>query len=154
VGWEVVLEARAHVLNYEDGAAAALSGIQIRAVPTADGLLTPYLPRTCAVAVENTHLEAGGRVIPLYTAAEVAHKHGVAVHLDGARLWNACAASGHAPADYACHADTVMVSFSKALGCPAPSQVSTPADSPVKRFSPSISTTRTRVLPFCEVWMV
>ena len=132
-GGEVVLEAGAHVLNYEDGAAAALSGIQLRAVPTPDGLLTPgllrpairpaarHLPRTCAVAVENTHLESGGRVMPLDTAAgvaEVAREHGVAVHLDGARLWNACVASGHAPADYAHHADTVMVSFSKALGCP------------------------------------
>ena len=132
-GGEVVLEAGAHVLNYEDGAAAALSGIQLRAVPTPDGLLTPgllrpairavapHLPRTCAVAVENTHLESGGRVMPLDTAqgvAEVAREHGVAVHLDGARLWNACVASGHAPADYARHADTVMVSLSKALGCP------------------------------------
>ena len=132
-GGEVVLEAGAHVLNYEDGAAAALSGIQLRAVPTPDGLLTPellrpaihppalHLPRTCAVAVENTHLESGGRVMPLDTAAEVAEvarEHGVGVHLDGARLWNACAASGHAPTDYASHADTVMVSLSKALGCP------------------------------------
>lgn len=132
-GGEVVLEAGSHILNYEDGAAAALSGIQLRAVPTPDGLLTPgllrpairpnapHLPRTYAVAVENTHLESGGRVMPLDTAAgvaEVAREHGVAVHLDGARLWNACVASGHAPADYARHADTVMVSFSKALGCP------------------------------------
>ena len=132
-GGEVVLEAGAHILNYEDGAAAALSGLQLRAVPTPDGLLTPgllqrairpvapHLPRTCAVSVENTHLESGGRVMPLDTAAavaELARQNRVAVHLDGARLWNACAASGHTPADYARHADTVMVSLSKALGCP------------------------------------
>ena len=132
-GGEVVVEAGAHLLSYEEGAAAALSGIQLRAVPTPDGLLTPerlaaslrppsrYLPRTCAIAVENTHLESGGRVMPLATAAgvsELAREHGLKVHLDGARLWNACAASGHDPASYTRHADTVMISLSKALGCP------------------------------------
>ena len=60
--------------------------------------------------------------------AEVAHERGLRVHLDGARLWNACAASGHAPADYARHADTVMVSLSKALGCPVGSMLAGDAE--------------------------
>jgi threonine aldolase len=132
-GGEIVVEAGAHVLNFEEGAAPALSGIQLRPLFTPDGQLTAarlgetipapsrYLPRTCAIAVENTHLASGGRVMPLATAAaiaELARERGLKVHLDGARLWNACAASGQAPADYARHADTVMVALSKALGCP------------------------------------
>jgi threonine aldolase len=132
-GGEIVVEAGAHVLNFEDGAAAALAGVQLRPVFTPDGQLTAdrlrealpapsrYLPRTCGVSVENTHLVSGGRVMAVEVAAgigELAHERGLKVHLDGARLWNACAASGHAPADYARHADTVMVALSKALGCP------------------------------------
>ena len=132
-GGEIVVEAGAHVLNFEEGAAAALAGVQLRPVFTPDGLLTAerlraaipapsrYLPRTSAVAVENTHLVSGGRVMPVAVAAaigELARELGLKVHLDGARLWNACAASGLEPADYARHADTVMVALSKALGCP------------------------------------
>jgi threonine aldolase len=132
-GGEIVVEAGAHVLNFEEGAAPALSGIQLRPLFTPDGQLTAerlreaiptpsrYLPRTCAIAVENTHLVSGGRVMPLATAAaiaELARERGLRVHLDGARLWNACAASGQEPSDYARHADTVMVALSKALGCP------------------------------------
>ena len=137
-GGEVLCEAGAHVLNFEEGAAAALSGIQLRAIPTPDGQLTAerirpvlqppsrYAPRTCAIAVENTHLMSGGTVMPVEAAAgvaELAREHGLPVHLDGARLWNACAASGREPSDYARHADTVMVALSKALGCPVGSML-------------------------------
>ncbi|MSR35752.1 MAG: low specificity L-threonine aldolase [Gemmatimonadetes bacterium] len=142
-GGEIVVEAGAHVLNYEDGAAAALSGIQLRAIFTPDGQLTAdrlreaipapsrYLPRTTAIAVENTHLVSGGRVMPVETAAaiaELARERGLKVHLDGARLWNACAASGQSPADYASHADTAMVALSKALGCPVGSMLAGDAE--------------------------
>jgi threonine aldolase len=142
-GGEVVVEAGAHVLNYEEGAPAALSGLQLRAVAAPEGQLTaelvrgairpnsPYLPRTCAVAVENTHLASGGRVMPLSVAesiARVAGEHGLRVHLDGARLWNACAASGIEPVAYARHADTVMVALSKALGCPVGSVLAGPTE--------------------------
>src|SRR5207249_4321957 len=119
-GGEIVVEAGAHVLNYEEGAAAALSGVQPRALGTPDGQLTadrldealhapsPYLPRTCAVAVENTHLVSGGRVMSVAAAAAIARlawDRGLKVHLDGARLWNACAASGQSPGSYTRHAD-------------------------------------------------
>jgi threonine aldolase len=132
-GSEVVLEADAHILHYEEAAAAALSGLQLHPVTTAGGLLSaerveahlrkgsPYLPVSRIVSVENTHLSSGGRVMPLQIAREIARvasAAGMAIHLDGARLWNACAATGHAPADYAREADTVMVSLSKGLGAP------------------------------------
>lgn len=142
-GTEVVVEAGAHVLHYEEGAAAALSGLQLRAVPTADGLLTaraveeavrpgsPYMPETSVVAVENTHLDSGGRVMPLETAREiraVAEGHGLGVHLDGARLWHASVASGRPAAEYADQADTVMVALSKGLGCPVGSLLAGPGE--------------------------
>jgi threonine aldolase len=132
-GGEVVLEQGAHILHYEEGAAAALSGLQLRAVPTRGGMLSAedveaairkgsrYFPRTRVVSVENTHLDSGGRILPLETAeaiAGVAKRSSLPVHLDGARLWHACVETGHAPSAYARHADTVMVALSKALGAP------------------------------------
>lgn len=133
-GSEVVLEANAHIFDWEDGAAAAWAGVQLRPVATADGMLTvetveralrprsDYQPQTALVCVENTHLSSGGRVMALDTMREirvVASSAGVPVHLDGARLWNASAGAGIAVAAFAGEADTVMVSLSKGLGCPA-----------------------------------
>jgi threonine aldolase len=132
-GTEAVIEAGGHILNYEESAAAALGGVQLRAVPTADGLLTPelvaeairppslYLPQTSLVCLENTHNGAGGRILPLAQLAAiagVARERGVRVHLDGARLPNAAVASGVPMREYAANADTVMVSLSKGLGAP------------------------------------
>ena len=132
-GTEVICEAGAHIYHYEMGAASAWAGAQLRLVPSPDGILTaqlvrdhirpksPHLPRTTLVAMENTHNSAGGVVWPLETMREIRHvagEGGLPVHLDGARLWNASAASGVPLADYAACADTVMVSFSKGLGCP------------------------------------
>lgn len=132
-GTEAVIEAGGHILNYEEGAGAAWGGVQLRAVPTADGLLlpehvaeyirpaTPYLPQTSLVCLENTHNGAGGRVMPLAqlrAVAETAHARGVAVHLDGARLPNASAATGLPMSELADSVDTVMVALSKGLGAP------------------------------------
>lgn len=132
-GTEAVIEAGGHILNYEEGAAAAWGGIQLRAVPTGDGLLrpehvaeyvrpgTPYLPLTSLVCLENTHNGAGGRVMPLAqltAVAQAARERGVAVHLDGARLANASAATGVPMAEFAAPVDTVMVALSKGLGAP------------------------------------
>ncbi|HEY6060002.1 MAG TPA: GntG family PLP-dependent aldolase [Gemmatimonadales bacterium] len=132
-GTELVLEANAHLVNYEHAGVAALWGVQIRPVAAPDGRLTaslvrqalrsasPHLPRVSAVAVENTHNFAGGRVLPLEEMAAIvaaAQQAGLAVHLDGARLWNAAAALGVAPARVVRGATTVMVSYSKGLGCP------------------------------------
>lgn len=141
-GSEVVLEQHAHIVEYEYGAAAALSGLQVHPVPTPDGLLTAdhvecairaasqFLPLTGVISVENTHMDSGGRVMPLDVALEIretANRHGLSVHLDGARLWHACAASGRDPGDYAALADTVMVALSKGLGAPVGSVLAGPA---------------------------
>ncbi len=132
-GTEAVIDATGHMLNWEECAAAQLGGVQFRAVPTHDGLLraedvaeairpaSPYMPRTSVVCVENTHNAAGGRVlrlVQLQAVEAVARERGVRVHLDGARLPNAAAASGLPMAAYAAHADTVMVALSKGLGAP------------------------------------
>lgn len=132
-GTEAVIDATGHMLNWEECAAAQLGGVQFRAVPTRDGLLTvddvaanvrprsPFLPQTSAVCLENTHNSAGGRVLrlaQLQAVAEAARERGTRVHLDGARLANASAASGLPMRDYAAHVDTVMVALSKGLGAP------------------------------------
>lgn len=142
-GTEAVIEAGGHILNWEEGGASALAGLQLRAVVTPDGLLTPelvaeairppspFLPRTTLLCLENTHNSAGGRVMPLAQAravAEVARERGVRVHLDGARLANAAAASGHSLAELAAPADTVMMALSKGIGAPVGSVLAGPAD--------------------------
>ena len=132
-GTELVIEANAHLVHYELAGVAANWGVQIRPVTTPDGLMTgdlirtalrpasPHLPRPTAVAVENTHNAAGGKVMPVEVMDGVvgaARAAGLPVHLDGARLWNAAAALGVSPARLAQGAATVMVSLSKGLGCP------------------------------------
>jgi threonine aldolase len=132
-GTEVLVEASAHLVHFEMGGIAALSGAQIRPIATPDGLLTPdlvrgalrapspHVPRITALAVENSHNTAGGRVlsVPAYDGVvNVARGAGLAVHLDGARLWNAAVAASVPLARLTRGADTVMVSFSKGLGCP------------------------------------
>lgn len=132
-GTELVLEANAHIVHYEMAAAAALSGAQIRPVATPDGILTSelaasairpagmHMPRTSALAAENTHNVAGGKVMPLAVwdaLVDVAREHGIALHLDGARLWNAAVALDVPPQRVARGATTVSVCLSKGLGCP------------------------------------
>lgn len=132
-GTELLLEANAHLVHYEMAGVAALSGVQLRLITTPDGRLTaelvrgalrpasPHVPRASAVAVENTHNAAGGRVLAaeaMDAVVAAARGAGLPVHLDGARLWNAAAALGVPPARLARGADTVMVSLSKGLGCP------------------------------------
>ncbi len=141
-GTEVLLEATAHLVHYEMAGIAALSGAQIRPITTPDGLLTPdlvraalrpaspHVPRITALAIENTHNAAGGKVLPAAaydSVTRAAHEAGLAVHLDGARLWNAAVAQGVPPARLARGADTVMVSVSKGLGCPVGSCLGVPA---------------------------
>ena len=137
---EVVAEAHCHILDWEDGAPAQLAQVMVRGVPTADGVLSPEAvegairsnfnqPRTSLIEVENTHNAAGGKVTPLPTLQairSVADRHGLPVHLDGARLWNASVATGVPLADFAACADTVMVCLSKGLGCPVGSMLAGP----------------------------
>src|SRR5690606_7696366 len=124
--------AGAHVVHYEEVAAAALVGVQLRALESAGeedaesvrlacSASSRYLPEISLLCLENTHNRAGGTILPLErlrAMAEVAHSCGLPVHLDGARLANASVASGIPLADWAAPADTVMLSLSKGLGAP------------------------------------
>ncbi|MGY1609673.1 MULTISPECIES: threonine aldolase family protein [unclassified Geodermatophilus] len=133
-GQEVLCDADAHVVTYEMGAAAAVFGISTRTVVSSGGLLDAdalvdqvrprgdwHLTATAAVAVENTHNRGGGRVQPLAQLEQLfdwSRGAGVAVHLDGARIWNASVASGVDLVTYGRLADTASVCLSKGLGAP------------------------------------
>jgi threonine aldolase len=137
-GDEVIAERGSHVFNYETAGAAFLSSVQIHPVEGLRGVLgieevrqavrpkLYYMPRTRLVCVENTHNRAGGTVTPLESFAALsafARGEGIRVHLDGARLWNACAATRTDPSAYAAHADSVSVCLSKGLGAPVGSVI-------------------------------
>jgi threonine aldolase len=133
-GQELVADQQAHVLRAELGAAATFSGITSRSWPSERGLLDPagpmslvttgvgpYQVETSLVVLENTHNFGGGTVQPIEAIREVraaTSAVGVAMHLDGARLWNAHVASGVALRDYGTQFDTVSVCLSKGLGAP------------------------------------
>ncbi|MGO9260305.1 MAG: threonine aldolase family protein [Bryobacteraceae bacterium] len=141
-GQEVICDSRAHLLDYELSMVAWFSGCVIRAIPTADGVLSwdevrrlikpvnPYSAPTGLVEIENTHNMAGGTVYPMRTVREIcegAHERGLKVHMDGARIFNAAAALGMPVKEIAAPADTVMFCLSKGLGAPAGSILAGPA---------------------------
>jgi len=134
-GTEVLLDANAHIIHWEMAGAAALAGVQVRPVPPgADRLVasardlesalrpaSPHAPVATLVCVENTHNGAGGKVTSLAeleAIRAVADANRLPVHMDGARLWNAHVASGTSLDALGRVAHTVMLSFSKGLGCP------------------------------------
>jgi threonine aldolase len=127
-GSVVLAEERTHILIYEWGGPAIHSGLVMRGVVADAGRPTPEqidadedLGAGGVVVLENTHRSSGGRVWPLdefAAAAAAAHARGAAVHLDGARLFNASVAAGVAPAEWARLADSVTICFTKGLGCP------------------------------------
>jgi threonine aldolase len=142
-GDEIVCEANAHFLHYEGGSVAAHLGLMMRPLPGEAGVITAdqvastirrgseHNPRTAVVAMENTHNAAGGRIFPIDEAravAKVARDRGVSLHMDGARLFNAQAATGTSAAEWASCADTVTFCFSKGLGAPVGSMVVGPSD--------------------------
>jgi threonine aldolase len=136
-GDEVVIGEGAHLFYYEGGAGPAYAGVQFvecgegglfTAADLADAIKPRafYLPRTRVVALENTHNRSGGRVFPqadVLAIAEVARTRELAVHLDGARIWNAAIASGRSEAELSAPADTVSACFSKGLGAPVGSVI-------------------------------
>ncbi|AKU91793.1 threonine aldolase family protein [Vulgatibacter incomptus] len=142
-GDEVIGEAGSHVFAFEGGALSALWGAQARTLEGERGLLRPeqveaairptgndHLPLSRLLSLENTHNRGGGTVWPIerfQAVAGAARKAGLAVHLDGARLWNASVASGVPLSRYASEADTVSVCLSKGLGAPAGSLVAASA---------------------------
>jgi threonine aldolase len=142
-GDALICHASSHVYFYETGSPCAISGLTPRLIDTPEGWFTvdqiqPHLlplnihhAHNRILSLENTHNRCGGAVWPRELFAEVAefgHRTGLAVHLDGARLWNACSATGTEPADWAQHCDTLSVCFSKGLGAPVGSALAGPKD--------------------------
>jgi len=137
-GQEVVLDLDAHIFNYEVAGASVIGGVQMRPVKTERGFLTPaqvrdalrpaniHIPPTGLVCIENTHNRHGGTCCTpeeIAGIADVAHAAGVAVHLDGARLFNAAVALGRPARDFVRHVDSVTFCISKGLGAPVGSVV-------------------------------
>jgi threonine aldolase len=137
-GCKVVAEERTHVLIYEWGGPAIHSGLVMQGLVAEAGRPTPEqlgeldeLGPGSVLVLENTHRSSGGRIWPLdefRAAAEAAHARGAAVHLDGARLFNAAVGAGVEPSTWGALADTVTICFSKGLGCPFGAILAGPAD--------------------------
>ena len=133
-GQELLADSDAHVVSHEVGAAAALGGISTRTWPTRKGHLDVdtveqflrlgvgyHTVSTTTIAVENTHNRGGGTAVPiekLRRLRALADTHGLRLHLDGARLWNAHVKDGTPLAEYGALFDTVSVCLSKGLGAP------------------------------------
>jgi len=132
-GDEIIAHRESHIIHYETGAPAALSGCMIAPLDGPGGLFTAddlrralrgrdiHSPRSRMAVIENTHNRGGGTVWPLEQVREVstaAHEAGLHLHIDGARLANASVAGGYAMREVAALADTVSICFSKGLGCP------------------------------------
>jgi threonine aldolase len=133
-GQEVIVESKSHIVRYEQGAAGALAGVQLHWVVGTRGLISaeqveaavrpnePHTIQTALICLENTHNSGGGTIYPLATIERiraVANTHGIPMHLDGARLFNAIAATTLPPGSYAQHFETLSVCLSKGLGAPA-----------------------------------
>ena len=132
-GDELLINETGHIANFEAGGPAALSGVTVRTILAPGGMLdvgdlegriranNQHLCPTRLVCIENTTNLGGGRAYPLAQIERIgrwAHRHGLQVHIDGARLFNAVVSQGYSAADVARHVDTVSVCFSKGLGCP------------------------------------
>jgi len=138
-GQEVLCEASAHIARAELGAHGALTGLTMRTWRDPRGQVDqaalesmfapdmgPFFVRTAAVSVENTHNFAGGAVLPIADLEALrswSASVGVAVHLDGARLWNAHVATGTPLTTYGAQVDVLTVCFSKGLGAPVGSML-------------------------------
>lgn len=141
-GDEFICEAGCHIFNYEQSGYAQIGGIAVQTLLGERGVLqaeqlagiarpeNDHQVRTKLICLENTHNRGGGSITPLSAirAIEmVAREQGLAMHLDGARLWNAAAATGVAVHEWASSFDTVSVCFSKGLGAPVGSALAGPA---------------------------
>ncbi|MEW5701021.1 MAG: GntG family PLP-dependent aldolase [Candidatus Zixiibacteriota bacterium] len=137
-GDELICDDESHIDWYEVGAPAALARLQVRPIPAPGGIPDPdriaaairpeniHHPRTGIIAVENTHNRAGGTVVPLDVMRRIvalAQERGVRTHLDGARIWNAYAATGIPLPEWVRGFDSVSVCLSKGLGAPVGSLI-------------------------------
>ena len=142
-GQEIIVHERSHIVLYEMGGPAQISGCITRTIPAEDGILTwdkieplvrpagNHFQGTGLISVENTHNMAGGRVYPQHVLDEIcdqAHERGVKVHMDGARVFNAAAYLGRPVREIAAKADSVMFCLSKGLGAPVGSMLAGSAD--------------------------
>ncbi|MBN8208129.1 low-specificity L-threonine aldolase [Bacillus sp. NTK071] len=132
-GQEVIMEAQAHIFLYEAAALSAFAGVQIKTLDGENGAMKPgdveaairgddiHQPETGLICIENTHNKAGGAIIPLDNMEQIyqlSNNHGIPVHLDGARLFNASVASQIPVKEFAKYADSVQFCLSKGLGAP------------------------------------
>ena len=138
-GSSYIVGHKQHTYLYEAGGSAVVGGIHPHVIPSqADGTLNlqeieavispddEHYPRTRLISLENTHNRQGGRVLPLdyiHQVRALADRHGLALHCDGARLWNAAVALGQSPATMAQPFDSVSVCLSKGLAAPVGSIV-------------------------------
>ena len=140
-GSEVILGEQCHIIQHEAGAASVIAGVQTRPIFAPDGVVPLaaieerirgndiHFPPTSLVCLENAH--SSGRVISLSymkEVSELAHLHGLPVHLDGARLFNAAITLGVDAADVADTVDSVMFCLSKGLCAPVGSMLAGPRD--------------------------
>lgn len=129
----VIVDPNSHIFYYEVGGMASVGGLMPMPVPSHKGLLDPdevraaicrtglHYPEPRLLCLENTHNRSGGRVVPVdlhRQLCDVAHEHGLAVHLDGARIFNAAIAANVAVTEYTQHVDSLMFCLSKGLSCP------------------------------------
>ncbi len=137
-GDEIILDESSHIFNYEVASLAVLSAVQARPLRGRQGILDPdevrgairppniHYPKDTLICVENTVNRGGGAAYPLDTLRairRIATEHGLAVHMDGARLFNAAVATGVPADEIAAHADSVTFCLSKALAAPVGSVV-------------------------------
>ncbi|MCL4515074.1 MAG: low-specificity L-threonine aldolase [Firmicutes bacterium] len=138
-GDEIILDPEAHLYYYEVGALAALSSVQARpaqglhgkkvnveAIEAAIRDKNIHFPKTRLICLENTHNRGGGSITPpeeMQKVAELAKRHGLAIHLDGARIFNAAVASGRDAREFTRYADSVMFCLSKGLSAPVGSML-------------------------------
>jgi threonine aldolase len=137
-GDEIIVEQESHIFNYETAAPAMISNVQLMTIQGRYGIMTAdqirsairsreyYMPPTRLVCLENTHNRAGGTIYPIDEIRRIhdlVKSEGLLFHLDGARLWNACAVTGISPKEYAQYFDSISVCFSKGLGAPVGSAV-------------------------------
>jgi len=132
-GNEMILEENAHIFTSETGGLAQVAGLMVKTLRGEDGAPEPrdverairpeniHYPRTALIGLENTHYRYGGIVVPLSKfekIREVADRHHLSIHLDGARLFNAAVYLGVEAKEIARYCDSVMISLSKGLGAP------------------------------------
>jgi threonine aldolase len=142
-GDEVIVEKESHIFNYETAAPSMMSAVQLHTVQGSLGVLMPedvdaairpgeyYYPRTALVCTENTHNRMGGTVCPIGEMRELhafCLSHGIPLHLDGARIWNAHVASGTPLIEYGEAAESISICFSKGLGAPVGSMLLGPQE--------------------------